>query len=672
MNKLKLYYSLKPLIPRIIQIELRRIRMRRKRALYADVWPIDERAGNPPEDWTGWPEGKKFALVLTHDVETAKGQENCRKLMELEEKLGFRSSFGFVPERYPVSAELRKYLERRGFEVVVHGLLHDGLYYKSRETFSGRAARINHYIKDWGAIGFRSPSMQHNLDWIHDLNIEYDSSTFDTDPFEPQPDGVGTIFPFRVPRNSGDKGYLELPYTLPQDHNLFVIMQERSIDIWKKKLDWIAKKGGMALLITHPDYMHFDPNVHSAEEYPADFYEELLQYARSKYEGQYWHVLPKTLAHFWVKNDEGKKSQNYREDSRKESKMLHPAPKAKKTIWIDLDNSPHVPFFSPIIKELRKNGYDVLLTARDCSQTCGLADLFHLPYKRIGRHYGKRKVLKVAGTVFRALQLMSAVKKEKPQLAVSHGSRAQMISARILNVPSIAIMDYEHVKGIFNPNWIMMPEVISMDAVKYDKDRIIQYPGIKEDVYVPTFKPDPAIKEELGVGPDDLLVTIRPPATEAHYHNPQSEALFAAVVKLLGAVQNVRMVILPRNDVQEEEIRREWREWCGNGKIIIPERVVDGLNLLWHSDLVISGGGTMNREAAALGVPVYSIFRGKIGNVDRYLCKTGRLILLESVKDVENKIAVRKRAIPQTLGSVNSNTLKAVVDGIEKALATIC
>jgi len=668
MSLNSLYYRIKPLIPRRAQIGLRRILVSRKRARYADIWPIDERAGKAPEGWVGWPDGKKFALVLTHDVETAKGQENCRKLMELEEKLGFRSSFGFVPERYPVSAELRKDLERRGFEVAVHGLLHDGLYYKSRETFLGRAARINRYIQEWGAVGFRSPSMQHNLDWIHDLNIEYDSSTFDTDPFEPQPDGVGTIFPFRIRRNEGDKGYLELPYTLCQDHTLFVIMQERSIDIWKKKLDWIAEKGGMALLICHPDYMHFGPGVHFPEEYPASYYEEFLKYVKTKYKGQYWHVLPKNMPHSWVKSDEGKKSQNYREDSRKESKMLYPAPKAKKTIWIDLDNSPHVPFFSPIIKELRKNGYEVLLTARDCSQTCGLADLFHLPYKRIGRHYGKQKFLKVAGTVFRALQLTSAVRKEKPHLAVSHGSRAQMISARILNVPSIVIMDYEHVKGIFNPNWIMMPEVISNDAIKYDKDRIIQYPGIKEDVYVPAFKPDPAIKEELGVGPDDLLVTIRPPATEAHYHNPQSEALFSAVVKLLGAVQNVRMVILPRNDVQKEEIRREWPEWCGNGKIIIPEKVVDGLNLLWHSDLVISGGGTMNREAAALGVPVYSIFRGKIGNVDRYLCKTGRLILLESVKDVENKIAVRKRAIPHALGSVNSNTLKAVVDGIERAL----
>jgi peptidoglycan/xylan/chitin deacetylase (PgdA/CDA1 family) len=282
---------------------MRRIIVRRKRARYADVWPIDERAGNPPDGWAGWPEGKKFALVLCHDVETAEGQENCRKLMELEEKLGFRSSFGFVPERYPVSAELRKDLEKRGFEVAVHGLLHDGLYYKSRETFSGRAARINRYIKDWGAVGFRSPSMQHNLDWIHDLNIEYDSSTFDTDPFEPQPDGMGTIFPFWVQRKSGGKVYLELPYTLPQDHTLFVIMRERSIDIWKKKLDWISEKGGMALLISHPDYMRFDGPEEGFGRYPVKFYAEFLKCADSRYKGKYWNPLPRDIVAFWKKVD---------------------------------------------------------------------------------------------------------------------------------------------------------------------------------------------------------------------------------------------------------------------------------------------------------------------------------------------------------------------------------
>jgi peptidoglycan/xylan/chitin deacetylase (PgdA/CDA1 family) len=293
------YYLLKPLIPRRLQIELRRIIVRKKRARYADIWPIDPRSGLPPEEWTGWPDGKKFALVLTHDVETAKGHENCRKLMELDEKLRFRSSFGFVPERYSVSPELRKDLQQRGFEISVHGLSHDGLYYWSREVFRRRAVRINRYLKDWGAVGFRSPSMLHNLDWLHDLKIKYDSSTFDTDPFEPQPEGVGTIFPFWVSQDGKKDGYVEIPYTLPQDHSLFVIMQEKTIHIWEKKLDWISAKGGIALLITHPDYMNFGGAGRSIDEYPVNLYAEFLEYVTSRYRGKYWNPLPKEMARFW-------------------------------------------------------------------------------------------------------------------------------------------------------------------------------------------------------------------------------------------------------------------------------------------------------------------------------------------------------------------------------------
>ncbi len=340
----------------------------------------------------------------------------------------------------------------------------------------------------------------------------------------------------------------------------------------------------------------------------------------------------------------------------------------QRKIWIDLDNSPHVPFFYPIIEELKKLNYEVVLTARDCSQTCGLADLFSMKYSRIGRHYGKSRLIKVAGTVFRALQLSTRVSGQKPDLAVSHGSRAQMLSAFMRQIPALVIMDYEHVEGFIRPTWIMMPEIISDGAVKCDASHLLKYPGIKEDVYVPTFKPDPSIKNELGIGESDLLVTIRPPATEAHYHNPAAEVLFSKAVNLLGAMGNVRMVILPRNDAQKEFITKMWREWCAIRKIIIPDQVVAGLNLLWYSDLAISGGGTMNREAAALGVPVYSIFRGKIGDVDRYLARMGRLVLLESVKDIETKLVVEKRAIPSDLASVNRLALKAVVDGIVKAI----
>ena len=298
----RLFYTIKPLIPRTIQIHLRRNIIQRKRGLYTDVWPIDKKAGMPPDGWQGWPDVKKFALILTHDVDTAKGHEKCYNLANLEKQLGFRSSFNLVPERYKVSPELRQYLKESGFDVGVHGLYHDGKYYKSRKIFQERAVRINHYLKDWGSVGFSSPSMLRNLDWLHELNIEYDVSTFDTDPFEPQHDGVGNIFPFRVPHPSNNKGYVELPYTLPQDFTLFVLMQEKGIEIWKKKLDWIAEKGGMALLITHPDYMNFDGTNLGNEEYPVEYYIEFLEYIKTKYEGQYWHALPRDMAHFWTDN----------------------------------------------------------------------------------------------------------------------------------------------------------------------------------------------------------------------------------------------------------------------------------------------------------------------------------------------------------------------------------
>jgi len=295
----KIYYHLRPLLQRNVQIALRREVIRRKRSDYADIWPIDEKAGAPPANWAGWPDQKRFALVLTHDVETAAGQEKCRRLMQLEARLGFRSSFNLVPERYDVSPELRRELVDHAFEVGVHDLYHDGKLYNSLELFQRHAVRINHYIREWQTAGFRSASMHHNLEWIHHLNIAYDASTFDTDPFEPQPDGVGTIFPFWVPGNSCQKGYVELPYTLPQDFTLFVLMQEPTIEIWKRKLDWIARHGGMALVLTHPDYMNFDEGKAGLAEYPAQYYENFLEYIRREYEGKYWHALPRQAASFY-------------------------------------------------------------------------------------------------------------------------------------------------------------------------------------------------------------------------------------------------------------------------------------------------------------------------------------------------------------------------------------
>ena len=334
-------------------------------------------------------------------------------------------------------------------------------------------------------------------------------------------------------------------------------------------------------------------------------------------------------------------------------------------IWIDLDNSPHVPFFAPIIRELETRGLSVMLTAREAFQVCELADLFHLNYKRVGRHYGKNKILKLTGTCLRALQLAPIALAEKPDVALSHGSRAQLLLSATMHLPSILVMDYEHVKGLraMQPDWLLVPDVIPDDAFSHDS-HVLKYPGIKEDIYVPSFNPDPAIMTELGLSSSELLVTARPPANEAHYHNPESERLFDAVLDRLTAEPGVRVVLLPRNKRQESSLRKARPESFTTRRIIVPGHAIDGLNLIWHSDIVISGGGTMNREAAALGVPVYSVFRGPIGAVDRYLASCGRLVLLEGLRDVQVKLILKRRDRPAQPSNRNGGALRKIVEDV--------
>ena len=164
------------------------------------------------------------------------------------------------------------------------------------------------------------------------------------------------------------------------------------------------------------------------------------------------------------------------------------------------------------------------------------------------------------------------------------------------------------------------------------------------------------------------MATIRPPASEAHYHNPQSDELFAATVDFLSRSHKAKLVALPRNEKQALELRNRWPDLFLNGRMRIPSQVLNGLNLIWHSDFVISAGGTMNREAAALGVPVYSVFRGKIGAVDQYLASRGRLVLLESVEDIHTKIVVARRARPEKPSELADTILNRVVDEIIELL----
>lgn len=317
MRKIRIYYKIKPYLPFWFRMAARRMAALRTRRLSRDIWPIDPKSANPPIGWPGWPDGKKFAFIITHDVERREGVAQCLDLMRLEMAAGFRSSFNFVPEGdYRVSRELREQLTQAGFEVGIHDLNHDGKLYETREVFAKKAARINDYVKEWGAKGFRSAFMHHNLEWLHDLEVQYDASTFDTDPFEPQPDGAHTIFPFWVSRastkdggipdtrnlkpkdlNGKRDGYFELPYTLAQDSTMFFVLGEKSPDVWCKKLDWIAEQGGMALINVHPDYMAFGAKP-THKEYPAAYYQKFLEYVNNRYQGKFWNALPTQLCDY--------------------------------------------------------------------------------------------------------------------------------------------------------------------------------------------------------------------------------------------------------------------------------------------------------------------------------------------------------------------------------------
>lgn len=297
MKFLNLYYLVKPAIPHSLRLRLRNAIAARRRKRSVDVWPINEAAAHPPDWWSGWPEGKRFAFVLTHDVEGQKGMDRSDLLAKLEMSLGFRSAFNFVPEgQYRLPNSLRTFLTENGFEIGVHDLHHDGSLYRSRAAFVAAAEKINDYLAHWQAVGFRSAFMFHNLEWLKDLNVLYDASTFDTDPFEPQPDGAGTIFPFWVPGPNG-RGYVELPYSLAQDSTMFLVLREKTNDIWKRKLDWVARNGGMALVNVHPDYISFE-GVGSRAEFPVALYSDFLSYVASNYADEAWFALPREVAQF--------------------------------------------------------------------------------------------------------------------------------------------------------------------------------------------------------------------------------------------------------------------------------------------------------------------------------------------------------------------------------------
>jgi peptidoglycan/xylan/chitin deacetylase (PgdA/CDA1 family) len=232
-----------------------------------------------------YPNGCRTSIILTHDVETQRGFDFIPAVIEVEERHGFRSSWNLVARKYDLRAEIIDLVLSHGDEIGVHGYNHDGTLYYSEQRFLRRAAYINKALKRFDAVGFRSPQVHRDLRWLQHLDVLYDASCFDYDPYQPFPGGTGSIWPFVAGK------FIELPYTVPQDHTLFHVLGERDISIWKRKTAWLVANCGMVLTLTHPDYL--------AEKNHLGLYDEYLGYLREIRDA--WHCLPREMAQ-WYRN----------------------------------------------------------------------------------------------------------------------------------------------------------------------------------------------------------------------------------------------------------------------------------------------------------------------------------------------------------------------------------
>lgn len=294
----RIYYAVRPALPRGLQLALRRAFSRLWREQAFPRWPVEtalhdlydwllgqlaDWAGRPVPWLAPWPDGRSWALVLTHDIETSDGCRRLHLLRDIERELGYISSWNFVPLRYAVSDEVHAELRAEGCEIGVHGLLHDGRDLGSRRLLERRLPQMRAYAQRWGAVGFRAPATQRRWEWMRLLGFDYDTSYHDTAPYEPTPGGCCSYLPYF----NGDT--VELPITLPQDHTLFAILQHPDETIWMDKMRHVRSRGGMVLVLTHPDYADDPRLVHG--------YRRLLETVDG--DPDVWRALPREVSAWW-------------------------------------------------------------------------------------------------------------------------------------------------------------------------------------------------------------------------------------------------------------------------------------------------------------------------------------------------------------------------------------
>jgi len=306
-------------------------------------------------------------------------------------------------------------------------------------------------------------------------------------------------------------------------------------------------------------------------------------------------------------------------------------------VWVDMTASAHVLVFRPLIRLLHERGDDVEITARDYAQTLQLLELHGLDATVIGRHGGRSRVGKARSMFSRLHELRKWARKRDFDLALAHGSHELTVTARRLGVPSATTHDYEfatlqHQLGMRAATKVVVPEAIPPERLErfgVRPPKLQRYPGLKEEYYLFDFEPDPSVLDALTVDPDRVLVVLRPPPDVSLYHR-HSNPLFPQTLDYLGAHSEVQAVVLPRTEEQREFVRG-----LNLPSVIVPEHAVDAQSLIALADVVVSAGGTMNREAAALGVPVYTTYGGRLGGVDEELIREGRLKPLTDPRALE-------------------------------------
>ncbi|HUN78103.1 MAG TPA: DUF354 domain-containing protein [Solirubrobacteraceae bacterium] len=313
-------------------------------------------------------------------------------------------------------------------------------------------------------------------------------------------------------------------------------------------------------------------------------------------------------------------------------------------VWLDLTNSPHVPVMRPIIELLRQDGHEVRVTARDFAQTLGLLRRLQIPHTAIGRHRGERLGAKATGLASRSTALLRWALTDSRRagarfdIALGHGSNDISVAAAALRIPSSTMFDYEWAAVQHHLNCRLARAVVVPDAIPPERLRrygargkVRPYPGLKEEYYLADFLAQPAVLDELGLDPARPIVVVRTPPDVSLYHRLHNE-LFADVLRRLrgAAAEGAQTVVFPRTDAQRDELRAA-------PELIVPARAVDAQSLISFADLVVSAGGTMNREAVALGTPVYTTFEGRLGAVDERLIREGRLLRLRQPTQIQIK-----------------------------------